>query len=1543
MTLSSTESIEQALQRASRLHESGSLAEAEAVYSQILQREPRNLAALYNLGVLTVQSGRATDAMAIFRGLIALNPKEPSYYRGLASACRLAARHSEAIQALNAALSAAPNDDVTHRDLALTLCSMGRHAEGVVEYHRTIELRNARRADESGPAERLMGAQIWLNLGVSLHALGRIDQAIAANERAVALQPDYARARMNLGYMYFKQGDLPRGFAGYEARWKTDDFADPWPDCPQPVWDGSDLQGRTVLLWYEQGFGDMIQFVRYASLVPVRNGKAIILCQPQLKRLLKQLEKLGVEVVAKGEQVEFDLHLPLMSLPRVFDTTRQTVPFREGYLKAEPELVAKWKERMDQQARAAAPRLRIGLVWAGSPGFRNDTARSTTLAAMRPFLEVTGVRFYSLQKGEAAAAQLRELAGQLSITDWTADLNDFTDTAALIANLDLVIAVDTGVAHLAAALGKEVWLMIAHEPDFRWLADDQRTCWYASERLFRQPQPGNWGAVIQEVAGELRKKLEVTAPPRPLPYLATTSADSATVEMLNLAQEHHTAARLTEAEALYRKVLAKDPENPQALHYLAIIAQQCGQSEVALQMMKRSVELAPSTSFLKNLASLYRAMGKPHEAIAALGEVVGSEPNDAHAHFSLALALSQERRFEESLLEYRRAVVLQEKTPVPTEPAERQFRARLYTSQASTLGEVGRYDEAILSCNQALDLVPDYALAHQNRGYCYFCKGDLPRGFEDYEWRWKCEGFPDKWPSYSRPAWDGSDLTGRTILLWHEQGLGDTIHFARYAPLVAQRGGKVVILCQQTLKRMLKSLESERIRIIGDDEPLPDFDLHFPLMSLPRVFQTTRETVPFAAGYLRPEHAQVTGVAARMAKETRPGTMRIGLVWAGSPLNTNDANRSILLEALVPILRVPGIHFFSLQKGEPAAQLGKLTARVPGIQITDWTAELHDFADTAALIANLDLVISVDTAVVHVAGAIGKEVWALLPFKADFRWAADRDQSSWYKSARLFRQDRPGAWDGVFNRVVAALHQRLGIANRIETSSIPALSPQLHTALRQAHEHHSAGRLDLAERLYREVLAGAPDHPDALHHLGLIAFQCGQYPPAIELMSRSVALDKNQPFFLKNLAAACRAAGKLDEAARWLGEALVLAPAEPAVHEELAIVLEKLDRLEESVAEHRLALAGMTRVDAANPAQRGFEAKAQMNLGAALERLGRFEEAMPHFERAIALMPDYALAHTHRANVLFRRRDLPAAWEEYEWRFRCKGFPTPGRNYAQPVWDGSALNGRTILLWPEQGLGDLIQFARFVPAVAQRGGRVVLQCMPELKRLLQPLPGDAQIVTTEDSLPPFDTHLPLISVPKVLGTNYDTIPHAAQYLHANPELSAQWAKRLGNRGGKLRVGLVWSGSASFAANARRSIPLQKLLPLAKVPGIEWHSLQIGEPVPQISSMAQEFAMVDHSNDIRDFADTAAILDNLDLLISTDTAVVHLAGAMGKETWAMLWSERDFRWLMDDETTRWYPSSRIFLQKRIGEWTEVVDRVRQALLARAATAEQDMSS
>ncbi|MGD0390626.1 MAG: glycosyltransferase family 9 protein [Tepidisphaeraceae bacterium] len=258
-------------------------------------------------------------------------------------------------------------------------------------------------------------------------------------------------------------------------------------------------------------------------------------------------------------------------------------------------------------------------------------------------------------------------------------------------------------------------------------------------------------------------------------------------------------------------------------------------------------------------------------------------------------------------------------------------------------------------------------------------------------------------------------MEGRTLLLHAEQGVGDAIQFIRYLPLVAQRGGKIIIECQTELQRLFQTTAG-RCQIVARGQPLPAFDLHCPLLSLPRVFGTSLANVPNIVPYLHADAEDAGKWQHRLAEHA--SIVKVGLAWAGSPAHKNDRNRSIKLAGLAPLGQISGARFFSLQKGEAAAEA---KTPPPGMQFVDWTEDLKDFADTAALIANLDLVIAVDTAVAHLAGAMNKPVWTLLPYVPDWRWLLQRHDSPWYPSMRLFRQPRIGDWDSVFAQVADAL------------------------------------------------------------------------------------------------------------------------------------------------------------------------------------------------------------------------------------------------------------------------------------------------------------------------------------------------------------------------------------------------------------------------------------------------------------------------------------------------------------------------------------------
>jgi Tetratricopeptide repeat/TPR repeat len=343
-------------------------------------------------------------------------------------------------------------------------------------------------------------------------------------------------------------------------------------------------------------------------------------------------------------------------------------------------------------------------------------------------------------------------------------------------------------------------------------------------------------------------------------------------------------------------------------------------------------------------------------------------------------------------------------------------------NRGNALMALKQFKDALASYDRAIAARPDFADAHFNEAMCRLLIGDLLPGWQKNEWRWETEQIRNGKRSFSRPLWLGSDeIAGRTILLHAEQGLGDTIQFCRYAPLVAARGARVILEVQRPLHDLMSMLPST-VQVVSAGDPLPEFDLHCPLLSLPLAFATQLETIPSATPYLCAQERKTRVWRERLSKHHKP---KIGLVWAGNPrkelpgANRIDGQRSIALDRLAPLFQVTACEFFSLQKGDDAVrQLRDSDSRQ---QVIDCTDDLHDFSDTAGLIENLDLVISVDTSVAHLAGALGRPFWLLNRYNTCWRWLLDREDSPWYPTARLFRQDTTREWDPVIARVAAAL------------------------------------------------------------------------------------------------------------------------------------------------------------------------------------------------------------------------------------------------------------------------------------------------------------------------------------------------------------------------------------------------------------------------------------------------------------------------------------------------------------------------------------------
>ncbi|HEY3919045.1 MAG TPA: tetratricopeptide repeat protein [Stellaceae bacterium] len=759
-------------------------------------------------------------------------------------------------------------------------------------------------------------------------------------------------------------------------------------------------------------------------------------------------------------------------------------------------------------------------------------------------------------------------------------------------------------------------------------------------------------------------------------------------QVYELVEQHRNAGRFDEAGTLLSQILESRPKEAAAIHLLGIIAHQRGRLTQAIEYVKRAVELAPTLAlFQANLGEMYRLAGRADlaldygrravalnpaypEALSNVGvahyerkeyedaaashrRAIELQPGFAEGHSNLGNALHALRRFDEAVACYRRAVEL------------KPGFADAWSNLGTSLHHSGRYDEAMVALRRAIALDPNNANARSGLGILLLMRGDFAEGWEEYEWRLKST--ETRLPYTPQKPWQGDSLAGRHIYLHAEQGFGDTMQFARYVPLVAARAGAVTFRVQQGLVGLMRD-SLPGINVLGDRAAAPAADCECALLSLPRLFGTRLETIPAATSYLRANAEDAAQWNARLASRA----FKVGIVWAGNPEHVNDARRSIPLDQLAALFAVPGTAFTSLQVGPRADEL-KAHPQLPIAPIAD---ELVGFAATAAAISALDLVVTIDSAVAHLAGALGKPVWLLTPWVSDWRWLLGREDSPWYPTMRLFRQARGETWPIVIQRVAGELDAAIkGDAARLmpfraagekraaQAAEIiaalekqrwappppPALAPNASTSpaalppnvsapqlLLLAEQRRQAGKLAEAELLGRRVLEAKPDSAEAFHLLGIIAHQSGNLGHAIDFLKRATGLAPDIALYHANLGEMCRLAGRLDEAISEGKRALALNPDYPDALSNLGIAYYEQE-------EYEAALACYDRAIAARP---DF-VEAHSNRGNALRALKRLEEALDAYRRALDLRPGFADAWNNLATTLRDRKRFAEAEAAY--------------------------------------------------------------------------------------------------------------------------------------------------------------------------------------------------------------------------------------------------------------------------------------------------------
>jgi tetratricopeptide (TPR) repeat protein len=492
----------------------------------------------------------------------------------------------------------------------------------------------------------------------------------------------------------------------------------------------------------------------------------------------------------------------------------------------------------------------------------------------------------------------------------------------------------------------------------------------------------------------------------------------------------------------YERAITAKPDYSEAYNNLGVLLGEAERYEEALETFNRAVALRPNyTEAYCNRAGTLGNLGRMNEALSDCDCAIALQPTLAEAHYNKGMILSELRRFDEAIANYEEALHLKPDYPevylnrgltlrtlrrygeaiesYNKAIALRPHFADAFNNRAIIHKVLGDYDAAFKDYDRAIAIQPDFPEAHWNKSQLFLLLGDYPRGWELYEWRWKKKKNASRVRNFPEPVWLGeSDLSGKTLLVHGEQGLGDSIQMLRYVSLLSARGAKVLLEVPRPLAAIAASIPGVAA-VLQKGDVLPRFDMQCPLMSLPLAFHTTVETIPSNVPYLYTPPVKRETWARRLGAKLKP---RVGLVWSGNPEHTNDYNRSIPLERFMPLLEFEA-EFHSLQKEYRDHDAPVLHANP---RIKDWSASLDDFSDTAGLIEALDLVIAVDTSAAHLAGALGKEVWILLLHAPDFRWLLNREDSPWYSGAKLFRQSSPiEEWPQVIARVKEALSREM--------------------------------------------------------------------------------------------------------------------------------------------------------------------------------------------------------------------------------------------------------------------------------------------------------------------------------------------------------------------------------------------------------------------------------------------------------------------------------------------------------------------------------------